>query len=925
LEAAPRAYAIILPPDMMLAGGERLGPYEIVGVLGVGGMGEVYRARDTRLGRPVAIKVLPSAVAEDDDRLRRFEQEARAAGALNHPNLIALYDVGRHDRVSYVVCELLEGQTMRDRLHGPLSTRQALDYAIQAAHGLAAAHAKGIIHRDLKPENLFVTPEGRVKILDFGLAKFGGATVPGDETASVPAVGTDPGTVLGTAGYMSPEQVRGLRVDHRSDIFSLGSVLYEMLTGRRPFEGATAADTMSAILREEPAEMGVAGAEVPPAIERIVRRCLEKEVDARFQSARDLAFALETLSETERRTPSGPARAGLAPPRPPRARSLTAGLALLLLCALAALVVWVGRVAGPDLASYRFTPLATEPGYEGSPAWSADGRTLAYLGEKDGVLQVFTRSLGSSMAAQVTRSMRDCDAPFWARDGRRVFYVSLAGESEGLWSVGAAGGTPELLLRDVSAAALSPDGLTLFLLREENYQGNFLQSLWVSSPPGAEPTRYRQPPFAEKRFARGFLHFSPDGTHLGLWGAATSNASGSEAGYANPEFWLVPAAGGAPKPALLALPRLPDPAPFSWMPDSRRIVFAGEFRARTPGTHLWMADTRGATLLPITATSGSEQYPAVSPDGRSLAFTVQEEDYDLVEVPLNGSALRTVLATSRTEADPAWSPVGNQYAYVTDRSGRQEIWLRSAGGTLERPLVTSASFPDGETFLLGGLAFSPDGQRLAYQRRGPTGFRIWVSAAAGGPAVQVVTDDTYQDAPTWSPDGNWLAFVFRRQARWGLAKTRAGGGGAPTLLKEGVVYPSNPRWSPDGQWITCDTREGFTLVSADGAKTRALSEDIPLAHGWSRDGRRIYAVRPGEAARLQLVSIDTATGAEAVVTKDLGPSPPSDDPLRGFSLAPDGRRFLTSILRLRGDLWLLEGFEPTGPLDRLFRRAAPPR
>jgi TolB protein len=217
------------------------------------------------------------------------------------------------------------------------------------------------------------------------------------------------------------------------------------------------------------------------------------------------------------------------------------------------------------------------------------------------------------------------------------------------------------------------------------------------------------------------------------------------------------------------------------------------------------------------------------------------------------------------------------------------------------------------------VAFSPDGQRLAYQRRGSTGFRIWISGVAAGPAVQPVTDDSYQDAPTWSPDGSWLGFVFRRRNRWGLAKVRAGGGN-PVVLKDGIVYPSNPRWSPDGQWITCDTREGFSLVSADGTQTKVLSEDTPLAHGWGRDGARVYAIRPGEAARLQLVSIDAATGRETVVTKDLGPSPPSDDPLRGFSLAPDGRRFLTSILRLRGDLWLLEGFEPRRPLDRLFRR-----
>jgi Tol biopolymer transport system component len=892
---------------MSLAAGARLGPYEVMGLLGIGGMGEVYRAVDTRLGRPVAVKILPAAVAEDADRLRRFDQEARAAGALNHPNVLALYDVGQHDGIFYVVSELLEGQTLRDRLKGPLPPRRTIDLAVQIARGLAAAHAKGIVHRDLKPENLFVTPEGRVTILDFGLAKVDAGTSADGETASAPAFRTDPGAVMGTVGYMSPEQVRGLRVDHRSDIFSFGVVLYEMLAGRRPFEAATAADTLSAILREDPVDLAATTPGVTPAIERIVRRCLEKEAAARFQSAHDLAFALESLTSEGLRSDLDAARGVRAPARGAALVRRFAGLIASAVGGVLVAGLWftLRPPPGRDLAAYRFRPLATAPGYEGAPAWSADGRTVAYLGETDGALQVFTRSLGSSLSAQLTHSLRDCKDPFWSSDGRRVLYVSLAGDSEGLWSIGAAGGPPDLLLRNVSAAALAPDGRTLVLLREETYQGNFLQALWVSTPPGAEPTRYGQGPLADKHFARGFLRFASDGT-LGLWAAATADLSLGEAGYANPEFWVIPRE-GLPVQRLRSLPALPDPAPFSWLPDSRHVVFAGEFRDGTPGTHLWMADTRGAAYSPITTTSGAEQYPAVSRDGR-LAFTVQDEGYDLVEIPLDGSPLRPVLATSRTEADPDWSPVAEQYAYVTNRTGVQEIWIRNRDGSLERPVVTPASFPDRDTFLLGGLAFSGDGQRIAYQRRGPTGFRIWISAVAGGPAVQLLTDDSYQDAPSWSPDGRWVAFIFRRGAQWGLAKVQVGGG-APILIKEGVVYPSKPRWSPTGEWITADTREGFSLVASDGTATRVLSDEVPLAHGWTRDGRRLYAVRPGDGGRLQLVSIEVPSGAEAVVTADLGPSPPSDDPLRGFSLAPDARSFLTSILRLEGDVWLLEGFE----------------
>jgi eukaryotic-like serine/threonine-protein kinase len=326
---------------MSLAAGSRLGPYEIVAPLGAGGMGEVYRARDTRLGREVAVKVLPPGFSEDADRLRRFEQEARAASALNHPNILTVHDVGTQDGAPYVVSELLEGETLRERLSsGALSSRRAVDYATQIARGLAAAHEKGIVHRDLKPENLFVTKDGRVKILDFGLAKL---TRPEkvSPTTEVPTqtAGTEPGVVMGTAGYMSPEQVRGESADQVSDIFSLGAVLYEMLTGRRAFRGASVIETLNAILKEEPAEVSQAGRDVSPPLERITRRCLEKSREERFQSARDLAFALEEATGAS--VPS-PAAAAVRPGRSPVSLLVILGIGVVLLLA----VLVAGNVGG---------------------------------------------------------------------------------------------------------------------------------------------------------------------------------------------------------------------------------------------------------------------------------------------------------------------------------------------------------------------------------------------------------------------------------------------------------------------------------------------------------------------------------------------------------------------------------------------------
>src|SRR5271167_517123 len=285
---------------MALSSGTKLGPYEIHSLLGAGGMGEVYRARDTRLGRDVAIKVLPEALANDADRLRRFEQEARTIAALNHPNILGIHDIGVHDGAPFLVSEFLEGQTLREKLvSGPLPARRMIEYALGIAHGLAAAHEKGIVHRDLKPENVFVTRDGQVKILDFGLAKLARTeSGPAGAVLDNPTLNsaTTPGVVLGTVGYMSPEQVRGQAADHRSDIFALGAMLYEMLAGGRAFHRETSAETMTAILKDDPPEFADPGHRVPPGLDRIVRRCLEKAPEQRFQSARDLAFALESVS-----------------------------------------------------------------------------------------------------------------------------------------------------------------------------------------------------------------------------------------------------------------------------------------------------------------------------------------------------------------------------------------------------------------------------------------------------------------------------------------------------------------------------------------------------------------------------------------------------------------------------------------------------
>ena len=363
---------------MTLSAGERLGPYEIVGLLGAGGMGEVYRAKDDRLGREVAIKVLPPSLSRDPDRLRRFEQEARAAGGLNHPNILAIHDIGTHDGSPYVVSELLEGETLRARLAGGAFTpRKALGHALQIAHGLGAAHEKGIVHRDLKPENIFVTRDGRVKILDFGLAKLGQSEGGSGPQTNLPtaSVGTEPGVVLGTLGYMSPEQVRGKAADSRSDIFSFGAILYEMLSGKRAFAGDSTADTMSAILKEDPPDLSQTNRSIAPGLDRVVRHCLEKNPEERFQSARDLAFDLEALSDV-----SAPATLSAAGQLARGWRVRPALLFVLIAVALAlcaAAVLWLRPHGGAidSIAVLPFVNASSDPNAE----YLSDGITESLI------------------------------------------------------------------------------------------------------------------------------------------------------------------------------------------------------------------------------------------------------------------------------------------------------------------------------------------------------------------------------------------------------------------------------------------------------------------------------------------------------------------------------------------------------------------
>jgi predicted Ser/Thr protein kinase len=410
---------------MTLDRGGKFGPYEITGALGAGGMGEVYRARDPRLGRDVAIKVLPVDVSTDAERLQRFEQEARATAALNHPNIIAVYDVGTHEAAPFIVSELLDGETLRDRLHAgtPLSLRKTLEYAVQLARGLAAAHDKGIVHRDLKPENVFLTSDGHVKILDFGLAKLVDPQPALADATQMATQATKSGVMLGTIGYMAPEQVRGQPVDHRADIFAFGAILHEMLSGTRAFGAATAADTLSAILDKNPVEIPIT-AQIPPALSRIVDRCLEKNPAARFQSTRDLTFALEALDthpSAITSTTTAPAPAAAHHERRRWLPIVAASLATAVLTIPA--VLYFGRAA-PERVLTRLAVLAPETSDPVAGfALSRDGRRVAFVAADGGVPRVWIRALDDTTARPLAGT-DGAQYPFWSPDGRALGFFA---------------------------------------------------------------------------------------------------------------------------------------------------------------------------------------------------------------------------------------------------------------------------------------------------------------------------------------------------------------------------------------------------------------------------------------------------------------------------------------------------------------------
>jgi eukaryotic-like serine/threonine-protein kinase len=873
----------------VLSAGTRLGPYEIVSRIGAGGMSEVFRAYDPRIRRDVAIKVLPPTLAKFGDRLHRFEQEARAVGALNHPNLLTIFDTGNADGRPYIVTELLEGQTLRGHLRENGSAiripiRKAVDYGIQIANGLAAAHERGIVHRDLKPENLFVTRDGRVKILDFGVAKLRSTDDAALTDEKTMEQDTSPGTVIGTVGYMSPEQVRGQAVDARSDLFSLGTLLYEMVAGAHPFRGDSPADTMSAILREDPPELTSLNPNVTPGLDRVIRHCLEKAPEQRFQSARDLAFQLDMLSSASGTAPTIESKISDTWNRP-----LVGALGALVLLAAGLAGGWLlhaksGKAAIPHM---RFNPVTYEDGIEIEPAIAPDGETFVFSRGFGNTADIYLQRVNGRNAINLTKrcATGGDSQPAFSPDGSTIAYHSTC-DGGGIFLMGATGESTRRITGSCFNPSWSPDGKNIVCGTETVHltptsRGQHSE-LWIVNAASGERRLLLQKDGVQP-------NWSPNGNRIAYWGLAEESAQ-------RDIYTIDPNA----KDPASTIVQLTDDRAVDWNPvwsaDGKTIYFGSD---RNGAMTMWRIAVDEATGKPrgepepITTPSRFSAHYSPSKNGTRLMYSAVDQKESLSSVafdPVAGATLggvKPVIGGSFLVFSAQVSPDG-RFVAVTNRGGQEDLFVVETATGEIRQLTND---PDRDR----GATWSPDGSKIYfYSQRDDNRYEIW-SINADGSALTRVTRTSGRSAwyPSLSPDSRTLAYYNDEHTfLLDLSQPTPTTAALPAAMQGS--RPALNAWSADSSMLAGELRgtPGIVIYLVKERTYRRVtsSGNRPV---WLPGGHEILY---SDGGRLRIVNADTNAIREVTTTLSV----------TGMSLSADGRTLVYSDRRTEADVWVAE-------------------
>jgi len=884
--------------------GRRMGPYRVLSLLGAGGMGEVYLAEDTRLGRRVALKLLPSEFTHDPERIRRFEREARAASALNHPNIVTIYEVGQSEGTYFIATELVEGQTLRDFMpRARAQMKEALNVIAQVADALSAAHAAGIVHRDVKPENIMLRPDGYVKVLDFGLAKL--AEPPGDQDTSdnkTKKEHTHTGAVLGTVAYMSPEQALGLEVDHRTDIFSIGVVLYEMTAGAHPFKGSTPAATFDALLNREPPAPVISNPEMSPELERIIGRALEKDRELRYQTASDLRAELKRWERKRDSSPTTSKQIHERPSGAPRTNRQAwfakAGLALSVLLIIAALAFvalrrWPRQGTGEPVRNLSFAQLTDQAGTELFPSLSPDGKSVVYAGKASGNWDLYLQRVGGKNPRNLTSdSAADDTQPAFSPDGERIAFRSER-ERGGIFVMGATGESVKRLTDFGYHPAWSPDAREVAFsthnIEDPNDRSLERSDIWIVNAATGEKRQVTGETIGDAAQPQ----WSPTGARLAYW----SKRKGGQR-----DLWTIPAAGGTPVPVT-------DDAAFDWnpvwSPDGKHLYFASD---RGGQMNLWRVAIEEKTGIvkgppePLTTPSPYAQHLSFSRDGRRAAYVSQVSSKNILKAEFNpDTALLTGRPIAVTEgfkhtAQPNLSPDGEWFVYSTQGEQQEDLFIIDKDGAGPARQLTDDHFKDRHP------RWSPDGKRIVFYSDRSGRYEAWTINSDGSSLRQMTfTTGLTVIYSFWSPDGARLLYNLQEGSSWIIESGRPWGEQTPQRVPD----PPDPAdvfrafsWSPDGRklggWInTPIEHEGIFIYTFETNKFERLT-DFGSRPIWLHDNRRLLFRNDG---KLFLVNSETKKVQEIKLD--------SPKPVIEYGLTGDSHTLYYTLLSTEADIWVI--------------------